>query len=254
MLVALTRAVSPRIDSCELTHLARAPIDVAVAAQQHFAYERLLTELGCSVRRVEAAPDLPDSVFIEDTAVVLDDIAVITRPGAASRRPETEGVARALMAFRPLSFLEEPATLDGGDVLRVGSTLFVSLSGRTDRAGVRQMEAIAGHHGMTVVPLEVHGALHLKSAVTQVGPSSVLLNPDWVDPSPFAGLDVLNIDPAEPWAANTLLIGDSVVVPAAHRRTADILERRGLRIRSVPADELAKAEGGVTCCSLIFSA
>ena len=128
MWIAITRPVSASLAHCELTHLAREPIDVPRARAQHAAYERLLGSLGASLVRVGPAPDLPDAVFIEDTAVVLDELAVVTRPGAASRRPETDAVASVLASYRPLRTMTAPATLDGGDVLRLGRTLYVGRS------------------------------------------------------------------------------------------------------------------------------
>src|SRR5512133_1810858 len=134
MLVAVTRKVSPAIGRCELTHLDRTPIDAGVAMQQHERYEEALTALGYEVRGLEAEPDLPDSVFVEDAAIVLDEVAVITRPGAESRRPETTSIAAALREHRPLAEITEPATLDGGDVLRIGRNLYIGISGRTNDA------------------------------------------------------------------------------------------------------------------------
>ncbi|MEM9998680.1 MAG: dimethylargininase, partial [Bacteroidota bacterium] len=231
------------------------PIDLDRARVQHAAYERLLTELGCTVQQLATGPDLPDSVFIEDAAVVLDEIAVITRPGAASRRPETTAVAEALAAYRPLrATIEPPGTLDGGDVLRLGRRLFVGASGRTNEAGFAQLRAIVAPHRYTVEAVPVQGCLHLKTAVTAVGDGTVLLNPAWVEAARFARYDVIEIDPAEPFAANALLVGTTVIYPAHVPRTRERLQAHGLDVRLVPADELAKAEGGLTCSSVLFTA
>lgn len=252
MRLALTRAVSPAIARCELTHLSRRPIDLRVAERQHAAYEALLEELGCAVERLPAEPDLPDSVFVEDAAVVLDELAVVTRPGAPSRRAETETVARALAAHRPIASLSAPATLDGGDVLCVGRRIRVGLSGRTNDAGVEQLRALVEPHGYQVTGVAVRGCLHLKSAVTRIAPETLLIHPGWVDPLEFEGLDRIEIDPAEPHAANALLVGETVIHPSAFPRTGERLASRGIRVRTVDLSELAKAEGGVTCCSVIF--
>lgn len=252
MLVALTRAVSPSLAQCELTHLARSPIDVPRATAQHSEYERVLGRLGLRVQRVPAAPELPDAVFIEDAAVVLDELAVITRPGARSRQAETPGVAEVLSGFRKLHTLTAPATLDGGDVLRLGRTLFVGRSGRSNEAGIQALRTAVSPFGYSVAAVEFTGALHLKSAVTQVAEGLLLLNPAWVSPAVFEGSDWVAVDPEEPYGANALRVADTVVYASAHSRTGARLAARGLRLAAVDCSELAKAEGGVTCCSLIF--
>lgn len=241
MRLALTRPVPPTLNSCELTHLAREPIDVARAASQHAEYEALLEKLGCVVRRLPLRADLPDSVFVEDAAIVTDTIAAITRPGAASRRAETEDVAAALREVRELVFITEPGTLDGGDVLRVGRRWFVGRSGRTNDDGIRQLAKI--------IPVEVvdfRGCLHLKSAVTAIGEDTVLLNPAWVEPL----WPHIEVHPDEPFGANVLLLGE-IVISGQYPRTIERLVEAGIDVRTVAASELAKAEGGVTCCSII---
>lgn len=253
-LLALTRAVSPGLAACELTHLERQAIDAGRAARQHEGYEQALRELGCRVERLPALPDQPDAVFVEDTAVVLDELAVITRPGAASRRAETASAAAALRAHRPLAHLAEPATLDGGDVLVAGRRVFVGLSSRSNAAAVAQLRALLEPHGYAVEGLAITGCLHLKTAVTAVAPGLLLLNPAWVDPRALGALDWLAVDPAEPMAANGLRVGERLLYPAAFPRTRARLEARGLSLRPLELDELAKAEGAVTCCSLLLRA
>ena len=253
MLTAITRQVGPDIASCELTHLARVPIDVARAATQHRAYESCLRELGCTVVSLPVEPGLGDAVFVEDTAVVVDELAVVTRPGAASRRPETASIARALAPYRPLAAIRAPGVLDGGDVLRLGRRVLVGASSRSDPEGIGQLRALLAPHGYTVEAVPVAGCLHLKSAVTQVAPDTVLLNPSWVDPAAFAGLARIEVDPAEPYAANALLLGEVAVYPEAFPRTAARLARAGVALRLVDVSELAKAEGAVTCCSILVS-
>jgi len=250
--IAITRPVSASIGRCELTHVGRAAIDAGAAAAQHREYERILAELGCDVRSLPEEPDLPDSVFVEDTAVVLDDVAVIARPGAASRRAETAAVVPALRRHRELAFIEAPGTLEGGDVLAVGRSVYVGLSSRTNASGFEQLRDILAPRGYTVTTARVSECLHLKSAVTQVGPDRFLVNRGWVDPGHCPGIELIEVDPAEPFAANALLIGDAVVFPAAFERTLETLVRRGIRVVSIDVSEIAKAEGSVTCCSLVF--
>jgi dimethylargininase len=250
--IALTREVSPRIAECELTHLARTPIDFAAAKEQHLQYERALRDLGCEVVRVEAAPDLPDSVFIEDAAVVFDEVAVLTRPGAMSRRGELDAVERALARHRTVERVSDPGTLDGGDVLVVGRRVFVGRTGRTNDDGIAQLRAHLAPHGYSVAGVEVTGCLHLKSAVTALDDATLLLNPAWVDANAFAPLAIVEVDPVEPMGANVLRIGEALVYADAYPRTLARLTARGYHPVIVTAVEIAKAEGAVTCCSLIL--
>ena len=253
MLVAITRPVSASLAQCELTHLLREPIDVARASQQHEAYEAALGSLGVKVVRAAAVPELPDAVFVEDMAIVLDEVAIMTRPGAASRRPEVPGVADVLQKYRPLVWMKEPATLDGGDVLRIGKTIYVGESSRTNREGIHQLGELAKHAGdYRVVPILLRGCLHLKSAVTQIADNLVLVNPDWLSSDLLPDIEPLEIDPTEPYAANALRIGETLIYPSHFPRTHERLLKRGLRVRTVDCGELAKAEGAVTCCSILF--
>jgi dimethylargininase len=261
MLIALTRALPASIARCELTHLQREPIDHARAVREHAAYEDALRTLGCRVERLPDLPEHPDSVFVEDTAIVFDQVAVIARPGAASRRGEVESAARALEKHRPLAYIQAPATLDGGDVLVTRGRVFVGVTGRTNADGARQLATILAPHGFQVVPVPVTGCLHLKSAVTLLRasrvdspvPEALLLNPAWIDPAFFAGFDLIEVDPSEPDAGNVLLVGDRVVCAEAHTATRRRLQAHGVLSSAVSAGELAKAEGGVTCCSIIFT-
>ena len=250
--IAVTRPVSLALLRCELTHLARTPIDIDRAREQHAAYEQALSRVGCRLERLPEAPMLADSVFVEDTAIVLDEIAVVTRPGAPSRRAETDSVADVLGRYRRIAGIAAPATLDGGDVLRVNRTLYVGLSGRSSRSGIEQLAGHVAPLGYRVEAVPVHGCLHLKSAVTVVGPETVLVNPQFVATEPFRGLEWIEVDPAEPLGANALLLGDEVIYPASKPRTAERLRRRGLVVCEVDVSELERAEGAVTCCSLVF--
>jgi len=244
-LAAITRAVSPAIGNCELSWLERQPIDFLRAAEQHDEYERRLAAHGYRVIRVPDAPDMPDGVFVEDAAVVLHDVAIITRPGAVSRRGEVESVAAALRQYRPLRFIEAPATLDGGDVLVIDETLYVGISQRTSVDAVQQLAAI---------PIDFQNCLHLKSAVTRIAERILLLNPEWVDPRQFAGFEIITVDPQEPFAANALLLEDTLLYSGSYPRTRRRLEGRGFHTETLDLFELEKAEAGVTCCSLLFSA
>jgi dimethylargininase len=252
MLTAITRAVSPAIANCELTFVARQPIDLAKARGQHRAYEQLLEKLGARVISLPAEPALPDSMFVEDPAIVLDELAVILPLGTESRRPEAASLAQALAKFRKLAYLTPPATLEGGDVLCIGRTLFVGLSSRTNVEGVRQLTEILAPHGYRVISLPVTGGLHLKSAVTQLGRNTLLANRAWFDAAPFAGYDWIDVAPEEPHAANALAVGDAIIFPASFPLTGARLEARNCPVTLIDISELQKAESGLTCSSLLF--
>jgi dimethylargininase len=253
MLTALTREVSPSINNCELSFHPRQPIDVTKAIAQHKAYQDCLAQLGVQIVSLPAEPDLPDAIFVEDAAVVVDEVSLITNMGAPSRRPEARSIADALSRYRPLKFLAEPATLDGGDVLRIGRRIFVGLSQRTNREGFTQLRDILGAYDYQVEPVEVRGCLHLKSACSQVGDKSILVNRSWIDVEPLRGFELLGVPEDEPASANALLIKDLVIIPASFPKTRTLLEQRGFRVQAIDLSELQKAEAGVTCGSLIFS-
>lgn len=243
-MIAITRGVSPSVAQCELTHLERTPIDYGRAVAQHEQYLDVLRELGLEVVELPGDPAFPDCVFVEDTAVVLEDVAVVTRPGAESRRGEVEAIAQELQKYRRLARIAAPATLDGGDVLVLGDRLFVGDSLRTNAAGREQLRRLTGRE---VVAVPLHGALHLKTAVTRVAPDTLLINREWVDASAFGEWKLIDADPGEPFGANALAIGTTVVYPSEHVHTLGRLRAAGLTVRTVEAGELAKAEGGVTC-------
>jgi dimethylargininase len=252
MPTAITRAVPGSLACCELTHLARAPIDVALASAQHERYEEALRAVGCEIRCAPAADELPDSVFVEDVAIVLDELAIVARPGAASRRPERDAVAAVLSEYRPLEAIAAPGTLDGGDVLRLGKRLYVGLSTRTNEEGARQLSRIVEAFGYSVTRVRTEACLHLKSAVTALEPDRVLCNPAWIDAAVFDGLHVVPVDPGEPHAANVLSVGRTIVSASSQPRTVAGLRGMGYSVCTVDVSELAKAEAGVTCCSLII--
>ena len=250
---AITRAISPAIARCELTHLSRVPIDLELARAQHRAYETALIAAGCVVERLDTSADMPDSVFVEDIAVVFDEIAIITRPGAASRRRETPAVAAALAVYRRLHVIQPPGCIDGGDVLAVGRRVFIGRSSRTNEAAVAQMRRVLEPLGYAVTDTVVRGCLHLKSAVTALADDVLLVNREWIDVPTFDGFTLIDIDPAEPSAANALRVGDRIILSASFPRTAERVADAGLDPQLVEATEVAKAEGAVTCCSLIVT-
>jgi dimethylargininase len=252
MLIAITRKISPAVGRCELTHLERKAIDFERASEQHRMYEECLEALGCSVTTLAAEPDLPDSVFVEDAAIVVNEVAVITRPGAASRRAETTSISKALEPHRRVAYIEAPATIDGGDVLRVGRKLYVGMSQRTNAEAVDQLRRILAPYEYAVEPVAVRGCLHLKSAVTQASAGILLMNPNWISRAVFDGMDTIEVAPEEDYGANCLLVRNAVIYPTCFPRTRERLEQRGIQVASVDVSELQKAEGAVTCCSVIL--
>ena len=250
--VAITRGVSPAMAQCELTHLERVPIDAMRAAEQHAGYERALEKVGCHIERIVAAPDLPDCVFVEDAAVVLDEVAILMRSGAESRRGEVQAVARALLPHRPILSLEAPATMDGGDVMVVDRAIFVGTSNRTNLPGIEQLRQMVAPLGYALHPVSVSGCLHLKSAVTALDEATLLINPSWARADQFRGFAFIEVDDTEPTAANIVRVGPHLIYSAGFPRTLGKLQERGYEVTAVDVSEIAKAEGAVTCCSLIF--
>ena len=252
MLTAITRAVSPAIVHCELSFIDRKPIDLAVAQEQHHAYETLLQKLGARLISLPAEPELPDSMFVEDPAIVLDELAVILPLGTETRRREAASLAQALAKFRKLEYVSLPGTLEGGDVLRIGRKIFVGLTQRSNAEGIRQLAAILAPHNYEVIVVPVTGCLHLKSAVTLLGRNTLLANRAWFDATPLAGHEWIDVDPAELHAANALAFGGTIIFPASFPRTRARIEARGFHVTSLDISELQKAESGLTCSSLLF--
>ncbi len=252
MRTALTREVSANLAQCELSHVERMPIDVEKARLQHGLYKEALAGMGCRIRSLPADGDYPDGVFVEDTAIVFDEVAVITRPGAVSRRPETSSVRDVLSRFRETVPIESPGTLDGGDVLSSGRTVLVGSSRRTNQSGIDQLRSILTGHGYDVRAVPIRQCLHLKSAVTSLRDGLLLVNREWLDSSCLRGFDILSVDPREPFGANALRIGDRLIYSDAYPETRARMESAGLSIVTVDLSELAKAEGAVTCCSIII--
>jgi dimethylargininase len=250
---AIVRKPSPALARCELTYLTRQPIDLDRAGTQHAAYVAALGARGLEVVILPPEPELPDAVFVEDTAVVVDECAVMTRPGAESRRPEVDSIARALAPWRPLVRMQSPATLDGGDVLRVGRTFFVGRTARTNDEGIRQLADALAPHGYDVQAVTPDGCLHLKSAVTYVGLETVLVNPEWVDVGLFGRWQCVPVATGEPHGANALLAGDVVHVAASAPLTRRKLDALGFTTAAIDTSEFEKAEAALTCLSLIFA-
>jgi dimethylargininase len=254
MLTAITRAVSSALVDCELSFIDRKPIDMTKARNEHHNYEKLLAKSGARVISLPEEAELPDSMFVEDPAIVLDEVAIICTLGTETRRREAPSIAAALEKYRKLAYVKLPGTLEGGDVLRVGKKIFVGLTQRSNPEGIRQLAAIAGTHGYEVTAVPVTGCLHLKSAVTYIGKNTMLGNRAWFEAKRIEGFEWVDVDPAEPHAGNALAIKDTIVFPASFPRTAVVMKARGFHPELLDIAELQKAESGLTCSSLLFEA
>ncbi|HZT95936.1 MAG TPA: arginine deiminase family protein [Chloroflexota bacterium] len=254
MLVAITRPVPEAISECALTYMSREPIDYDLAAGQHEDYVRLLQQLEASSVSLASTPQLPDSAFVEDTAVVVDELAVMTRPRLPSRQAEIESSRCVIQRYRPVTDLAGEGHLEGGDVLRLGRRLYVGLSSRTDADGIRGLEERVAPHGYSVTAVPVDRCLHLKTACTSVGRNTLLLNPAWVSRAVFQDFNVIETPVTEPFSANALLIGDTVVLPASFPEMAERVRAQGFKVVTIEFTELMKAEAGLTCCSILLEA
>jgi len=250
---AITRAVGAALGDCALTFLDRAPIDLARAQAQHAAYNESLRRAGAIVEVLPADATLPDSVFVEDTAVVLEEAAVLTRPGTPLRQREVSDTAAALSAYRKLLRIAAPATLEGGDVLRLGREFYVGISSRTNDEGFFQFASIVKAFGYRAMPIEVKGCLHLKTAVTALNAETLLVNPSWIDAAALPGARQLVVPPEEPFGANALVVNGVVHLSARWKLTKKLVERSGFAVNALDVSEFQKAEAGLTCLSLIFS-
>lgn len=251
MLNAITRQVGPNLVNCELTYIDRGIVNIPKAITQHHAYTATLETLGINVVSLPPLPPQPDGVFVEDTAVVLDEVAIISRLGAKSRQGEQTDVASVLQGFRHLKRLQPPALLDGGDVMRIDKMLYVGLSSRTNREAVRQLIKIVGEYGYTVRTVPTKKSLHLKTACSYLGNNTILINPKWVDKKYFRDLRLFTIDNDEPWGANALLINETVLYPTRFPSTLKRIQKI-VSVKTVDISELQKAEAGLTCMSIVF--
>jgi dimethylargininase len=249
--VALVRSPSSRMAEGIVTYGDRAPVDAGLAARQHAAYVAAIVAAGWEIREVPHADDLPDSAFVEDTVVVCGDLAVLTRPGADERRAELPGTEEAVRGLGlELARIEEPGTLDGGDVLRVGTTLYAGRGGRTNAEGIRQLGRIVAPRGFAVVPVPLHRVLHLKSAVTALPDGTVIAaDPSLIDTSPFP---TIRIVPEEAGSHVILLGGGTVLMAASAPRSAELFDDWGFEVVAVDIGEFEKMEGCVTCLSVLI--
>lgn len=248
----LTRLPSLNMAKAELTHLERVPIDMVLAQEQHRAYRTALSATGAEIVALPALDSHPDCTFVEDVLISLPELSILTRPGAMSRQGEVKAIALALPVDRPVHQILAPGTVDGGDVLWIGQTLFVGLSKRTNKDGIAQLASALQPYGYRVEAVAVPRALHLKTAVTALAPDLLLLNPAWIDQNAFSGWQRIQVDPSEPFSGNSVSLGDKVFMQAAHQKTAANVRAQGFDVALIDISEFAKAEAGLTCLSVIL--
>ena len=247
------RSPAAELERCLLTHLDRQPIDFDRALAQHAAFRACLDELGLDVSCLAALPGSADAVFVEDLALVLPQVNVICRPAAASRAGEVEPMRQDLATWRPAAATREltaDATLEGGDVLAIGDVLWVGQSTRTNHAGLKQLAHLVLEFGQRVQAVQVRGCLHLRTAVTNLGQEELLINPQWIESERLRDFAWIEVHPDEPFGANAIRVGNTIVMSASHPRTAERLARRGYQVRVVEIGEFEKAEAGVSCLCL----
>jgi dimethylargininase len=250
--VAITHSPPASLEQGERSFVGRDPIDMSKARAQHAAYCDLLRSLGCEVVTLDVNAKFADGVFVEDTALVLDELAIMTNPGAESRRGEVAGIAAALDKHRALRAIEPPGTLDGGDIVVNGRLVLVGRSQRTNAAGTDQLRQNLRGFGYVVRTVGMRDCLHLKSACCALPDGRLLVNPNWVELKDLRGFDIVEIDASEPFAADVITIGRTVISAAAHPKTAALIGTLGFDSKTIDLGEFAKAEGGVTCLSLVF--
>ena len=253
MYVAITRPTGAEIAQCELTYIGRQPINIDLAISQHAAYLATLRRIGVEVIEIPRLEHHPDAVFVEDTALVLDEIAVLLRPGAESRRGEVASIAAAVAPYREVVAVEPPAIIDGGDIIVFGRRILVGGTSRSSEAGVAALRDLVAGYGYSVEQVPVHDVLHLKSAATVVDDRTLIHYPAYVDLS-FLDADLLAAPPEEPQGANVVAIGDHLLADASAPRTLELLRSLVDNVIAVDVSEFAKAEGAISCKGIVFPA
>ncbi len=252
-MIALTRRPALSLVNCEVGYAPRQKINLHLAFDQHEAYCQAIRQLGVTVEVLPPEEAFPDSVFIEDNAVVLDELAVVTSMGTPSRRGEPALLSPVLARHRHLATVAPPATIEGGDVLRMGKTLYVGVSTRTNREGVEALRAIAEPLGYQVTLVGVQACLHLKTACTSLDDETLLVNPDWIDSDVLGAFRLLHVPAEEPFGANVLRLPGGVLVQASSPLTRDVIESQGFAATCVDLSEFTKADAGLTCLSLLIA-
>lgn len=251
---ALVRGIPATFSRATVAIAPSVPIDVDRARHQHGVYVSALRRLGVEVTELPVDDELPDCCFVEDCAVVAEENALITMPGATSRRPETQAVREALSRTQRVSSMDLPATLDGGDCMRVGRHIYVGASGRTNAAGIAKLRSVFEPRGLEVVSMAVGRHLHLKCVCSPLQGNRILLAEGTLDESAFSarGIEIVRVPAEEAYAANALCVGaKAVIMSAGFSAARRAVERTGLEVIAIETTEIAKADGALTCLSIL---
>jgi dimethylargininase len=249
---AIARKPGPNFAQGLTTAINEEPPRYEILVNQHEGYIAALQSIGLEVILLDALSDHPDAYFVEDTAVIAANVAVITNPGADTRKGEEKTIAPVLAKYRKTENIQAPGTVDGGDVLQVGKHFFVGVSERTNPEGADQLGRILEGHGYTWTTVAVGAGLHFKSSVNFVGKNTLLVTEDFAGREQLKGYDTIVVDRSESYAANTLLINDHLLIPRGYPGTRKKLEALGFKIIELDTSEVRKMDGGLTCLSLRF--
>lgn len=252
MIKAFVNTPSPRLAECQLSYVDRMPIDLSLARQQHGTYVQALIKLGVEVDILHINPHCPDGVFVEDPVIILDETAIITSMGNPERRAEIPAIKEYISGHRQIQEIRLPAKLEGGDVLQIGRKIFIGLSSRTNLAGMEALKIITQQYGYEIILVRVTGCLHLKTAVTALDEERLLINPSWLDTTPFRDFQLVVVPSEEPWGANILRLPMGVIANAAYPGTCHLIASLGYRLEAVDISEYGKAEAGLTCMSVVY--
>jgi len=247
---ALVRNVPNTYDHCVTKQQEK--IDVTLAKQQHADYCNALEKIGLQLIRLEADDSLPDCCFVEDTAIAVDDIAIITNPGAISRRAEVAAVEKEISKYKTIHRIDAPATIDGGDVLQIGKKIFIGLSERTTQEAIDQVQEIVRSKGFEVIGVPIHHTLHLKSVATALTDSQIILNAAHFDEALFSGLRKIIVPEQEHYAANCLAVNETIFIPSGFPVTKSLIEGAGFSTVELENSEFKKGDGALTCLSILF--
>lgn len=252
MTTAITRQPAKSFVNCEVSYVQREGIDFLRTARQYEGYCQALKQMGVTVESLPPVDRYPDSVFIEDNAIILDELAVMTSMGAGSRHGEPALLVPVLSKYRRLVKISLPATIEGGDVVQIGKALYVGLSARTNHAGIEALRALVEPLGYAVHPIEVRGCLHLKTACTPLDDETLLVNPYWINVEALGSLRLLPVPTNEPFGATVMRLQKGILANVSYPLTLEMIDAHGYQVTSVDMSEFSKAEAGVTCLSLLI--
>jgi len=249
---AIVRDVSDTFQECVTSFHTKVQIDVALAKRQHRHYCNILSSLGLKLISIEADDILPDCCFTEDTAIVIDDLSIITYPGTPSRVRETIEIEKILSPLKTIVHINEPGTIEGGDVLKIGKKIYIGSSSRTNEEGIRQVALVVEPKGYQVIPVKIKNTLHLKSVCTYMGRGCILLAEGYLDDTIFSEYDKVIVPKEEEYCANCLVVQGNVLIPKGFPKTKQLIENKGFPIIEIEMSEIEKAEGALTCLSVII--